>query len=215
MSDSGFGLHPLSGLGASATVKRDDGFSGPFYHCQVCGVLGEEAVILDSIEGAQFEPGERVSVQVTLRGRSIGFTATVTGRSDNPRAHYYLDFPIEFEDLELRKNSRVPALIPVRIVVSEDQAVTISRDPLLGILINVSHDGCAISTRTSLPEQIPLQIVLNLPGEPGEFRLDVTIVNRTTAEPVYVHGARFLSQTPQASFRAIDDWMTRTRELLV
>jgi hypothetical protein len=216
MSDSQFASHPLSDLGASATVKRDDGFSGPFYHCRVCGVLGDEAVILDAVAGTQFEPGDRVTVQATLRGRSIGFSTTILHRSERLRPHYYLTFPIEFEDLELRKTSRLPALIPVRIVLGEGHSIELPAEVAWqGILINVSQDGCAISTRTSLPEQKPLQIVLNLPGEPGEYRLDVTIVNRKTSDPVFVHGARFLRQSPEASFRAIDDWMNRTRELLV
>jgi hypothetical protein len=103
----------------------------------------------------------------------------------------------------------------VRIVLGENAEVVSADSSWQGILINVSHDGCAISTRESLPEQQPLQILLNLPGEPGEYRLDVTIVNRKNNDPVHVHGARFLRESPRASFQAIDDWLLRTRELLV
>jgi len=215
MSGSPFASHPLSGFGATATIKRDDAFSGPHFRCRVAGILGQHAVILDSIDGTDFQPGDSVAVQVTLRGRSIGFTSTVLHRSDHPLPHYYVGFPDEFEDLELRKNGRLPTLIPVRIVLGDDSKVIAATSSWQGMLINVSQDGCAISMKEALPVQKPLQIVLNLPGEPGEHRIDVTIVNRKNKEPVHVHGARFLRQGPCASFQAIDDWMTRARDFLV
>jgi hypothetical protein len=203
--------HPLFGLSAAATVKRDDGFSGPFYRCHVCGVLGEDAVLIENVEGTRFEQGERVSVQVTLRGRSIGFTSTVLCRSEKPRPHYFLSFPAEFEDLELRKSARVPALIPIRIVLGEEGVVVATDSGLDGVLINVSQDGCAFSTRASFPEQKNIQLLLNIPGEPGEYRLEVTVVNRKSSEPVYVHGAKFRRQSSESTVRAIDEWLARTK----
>jgi len=184
--------HPLHGLNVPVTVMRDDGNSGPHYHAMLCGTLGDHIAIMTGAEDAVFDRGESLIIQAHLRDRAIGFMASVVAVSDFPEPHYYLDFPPQFEESNLRKSTRVPTLIPVSIGLGE--GLNLAGEPHLtarGALINLSRTGCALSANRELQENESLQISLNLPGEPGAYRFDITVVSRLPGEDVPIHGARF------------------------
>ena len=187
-----FSDHPLHGLNVPVTVMRDDGTLGPLYRAMLCGTLGDNIAIMTGAEDAVFDRGESLVIQAHLRDQAIGFSVSVVAASDFPKPHYYLEFPLEFVELNLRKSTRVPTLIPVSIGLSE--GLTVEGEPDFtseGALINLSRTGCALSANRELRENETLQISLSLPGEPGEYRFDITVVNRLPGDDVPIHGARF------------------------
>jgi hypothetical protein len=202
--------HPLASLNAAATVKRDDGLSAPLFRARLCGTLAERVVILEGLEPLPFQVGERLVVQANLRGQAIGFVTTVIGQAERPSPHWFLNFPDGYEELELRKSARVPALIPVRIELGSGPPLLEVHEPVDGVLINVSQTGCALSSLRAFGPNQSLTLGLTLPGRPGEYRLAVTVVSRKDPLPLHVHGARFDSRAqPAEPLRALREWVAR------
>ena len=177
----------------------------------LCGTLGDHIAIMTGAEDAVFDRGESLIIQVHLRDQAIGLAASVVAASDFPVPHYYLDFPPEFEELNLRKSTRVPTLIPVNIGLGD--GLTLEEEPHLtveGALINLSGTGCALSANRELQENETLKICLNLPGEPGEYRFEITVVSRLPGKDVFLHGARFIGNPAQdETLKKLGQWLNR------
>lgn len=204
--------HPLWAINVAASLKRDDGVSGPMYRGHLCGTLAERVVILEGSEPLPFVQGDRVLVHTNLRGQAIGFVATVIGQENDPAPHYFLSFPDEYEELDLRKSARVPALLPVRIEMGGEPQVVQGQDGVEGVLINVSQSGCALASLEAFGPNANLTLSITLPGRPGEYRLDVTVVSRQDTLPLHVHGARFVPGTQaRESLRSLQDWIVHQR----
>lgn len=187
---------------------RDNGLSAPLYRGRLCGTLADQAVILECGDAPAFEVGERLVVHSHLRGQAIGFVASVIAVADRPVPHFYLSFPEDFEVLELRKAMRVPALIPVRIELGDEARLVESGGSDEGVIINVSRSGCALSSPNAFGPNQSITLRVTLPGQPGEYRLSVTVVTRKDTDSLHVHGARFQSgrQVPE-SLHALQSWL--------
>ena len=206
--------HPLSSINVAATVKRDDELSDPLFRGHLCGTLAGEAVILELTEAPSFQVGERLVIQTNLQGHAIGFVASVIGTAEKPTPHLYLSFPGDYEELELRKAARVPALIPVRIELGDEPRLLENGGAGEGLLINVSRSGCALSSLKAYGPNETITLCLTLPGRPGEYRLGVTVVNRHDTPSLHVHGGRFLPGLKMGeSLGALQDWVARQQSL--
>jgi hypothetical protein len=191
-------------------VKRDDGLSGPIFHGHLCGTLSDHVVILEGDTALPFEKGERILVHTNLRGQAIGFVSTVLSRASEPSPHFYLNVPDDYEEIELRRAARVPALIPVRIELGHEPQVTQGGDGVEGVLINLSRSGCAVSSLEAFGPNDELILNVTLPGQAGQYRLNITIVSHQDDDKVHVHGARFQpGDQVRESLRGLQEWIAR------
>ncbi|GAB6057798.1 flagellar brake protein [Desulfonatronum parangueonense] len=94
--------------------------------------------------------GNSMTVRFIKSGSVLGFATVIQHVSFSPFPLLFLEFPDRIESYNLRKDSRVSCLFPVKMAI---KGVTIQ-----GALLDISKSGCGIGIQGKESQKIPFEI---------------------------------------------------------
>ena len=173
------------------TVRRPDAEKGRRHEGMLYGAVGSQRLIVGGFKDTEFEVGEELNVWLRLGGQYIGFWATVKEKCEGPATLYFLSFPERVENsAELRGSERMPVFIPAKVKLSLAPDSPEERN-WEGVLLNLSREGCCLSSHEPLEPNTSCRLSFSLPGDEQRYVLEGRVVHHSERDAIYTHGVRF------------------------
>jgi len=182
---------------------------------QVVGTVNADRFIVCGVEAGAFDPGDILIVRMAVGNEVLGFLTHVLEVISAGTPMYLLATPDKVESLNLRKAERLSLFIPAEVQFSNREPDTKAMTALAllqGMMVNLSKDGCCLSTKRPLSLEQTVRLAFTLPGGRHVFRLGGK-VRRHLDNPrpgVFVQGVQFDRQTEQLPALAdLNQWITQ------
>ena len=134
-----------------------------------------------------FGVGERIILRMALGSELVGFTCNVLAKTDTPLM-YVVDFPDDFETIQLRKSGRVQAFFPAEISFrkeSPDAHILVTR------ILDISAGGCCFRSKTQIPAKSEVKISFTLPGDRQIQSVNAIVIVSEVVGKVFNNRATF------------------------
>ncbi|MCZ6474358.1 MAG: PilZ domain-containing protein [SAR324 cluster bacterium] len=142
------------------------------------GSIRGRCLMVGGFSGREFSVGEELLVRTSLESHIVGFWATVTDKLETMETIYLLSYPEHVEYLDWRKSPRINVFIPAEIELSSSAGSGEPYSKFHGVLLNLSGNGCRVSSQDELPETLHCNIKFSLPGSDESFQLSGDIVRK-------------------------------------
>lgn len=167
---------------------------------QVVGTVNGSRIIVSGIAAGALSPGEEVTVRMTVGGKVLGFQTQVQEASGVIAPLFLLAMPEKVESINPRKGERMNLFVPADVQYSQGKANGQSAVDLAlvqGRMLNLSREGCCLSTKRPLTLNQPIRLAFALPGARNTYRLPAQVLRHfgPPREGVFVQGVRFEKHT--------------------
>ena len=190
------------------TVRRPDAEKGKRHEGILYGAVGTQRLIVGGIKDTEFELGEELNVWLRLEGQNIGFWATVREKCEGLDTLYFFSFPERVENsAELRGSERMPVFIPATVKLSIAPNTPEEKN-WEGVLLNLSREGCCLSSHEKLEPNAKCKLSFSLPGDEHLYVLEGQVVRQSEREAIYTHGVRFERDSVHGPvIHHLSDWL--------
>ena len=180
------------------------------------GAVPGRYLIAGGFGGVEFKEGDELVVKTTIGGYVIGFWAKVEQRFDGKERLYLLSYPRQVEELNLRKAERLNVMIPVEMQLSGGAGSSFVHVKAEGFLLNLSGQGCLLSSERDWPEDMRCELKFSLPGERETFAVTGQVVRMNReGERVANFGVQFGEGAGNsAALVEIREWISGKRAFL-
>lgn len=166
---------------------------------------GNSIVVTTPVAGGRVQivrEGQRFNVRVLMGERVVGFVSQVIATAVKPYAHLHLQYPEEFEQIVVRKGSRVNAEIDVAVRNTTDENERESFHAAQ--IVDLSESGAKIASAVPLgvvDEMLHMRFVLMVGGSSEEITLlgdirgvsERSMANGSEGEVMHYFGVQFRS----------------------
>ena len=132
--------------------------------------------------GEAFEVGQELIVKTTIGGHVVGFWAKVEVCVAAAEEIYLISYPEQVERLDLRRSQRMNVFIPARVEIAAENGHSGKAMRFEGVLVNLSGEGCCLSSEGNLPDNLQCRLTFSLPGDDGSFLLTGNVTRTRVGE---------------------------------
>jgi PilZ domain len=161
----------------------------------VVGTVNGQRIILGGISATVLAPGEAVIVRMAVGSEVLGFHTLVAEACGTEMPLYLLEMPETVESINLRKGARLNVFVPADVQYSHGTPTNQSAADLAlvqGRMLNLSREGCCLSTKRPLTVNQPIRLAFSLPGGRSTYRVPAKVLRHLGArEGVFVQGVQF------------------------
>ncbi len=181
-------------------VERVEGSPQERLAGQVVGTVNGEHLIVSGIAAGALSAGDEVTVGMTVGGKVLRFRTQVQEASGMIAPLFLLAMPEQVESINPRKGERMNLFVAADVQYSHGQANGQSAADMSlvqGRVLNLSREGCCLSTKRPLTVDQPIRLAFALPGARNTYRLPAKVLRHLgpPREGVFVQGVRFEKQT--------------------
>lgn len=182
---------------------------------QVIGTVNGQRIVLCGVAASALVPGDEVVVRMAVGSSVLGFRTKVEEAFGTEITLHLLAMPEKIESLNLRKGQRMNLFVPADVQFSHgESAGSGARNLALlqGRMLNLSREGCCLSTRRPITVNQPIRLAFSLPGARTTYRLDAKVLRHlgTPQDGVFVQGVQFDKQTQHLPVLAdLQQWISQ------
>lgn len=182
---------------------------------QVIGAINGKRVILAGIPAGRLQPGEEVVVRLAAGSTVVGFQTRVQETYGTEDPLYLLAFPDNIESLNLRRGERMNLFVPAEVQYASAKADgphAADLALLQGRMLNLSREGCCLSTKRPLTVNQPIRLAFALPGARNSYRVEAKVLRHLgpPRDGVFVQGVQFEKQTQHLAVLAdLQQWIAQ------
>ena len=198
------------------SLQRGSDPDSPRLTGQVVGTIDSERIIVGGIGIGQLAGGDEVVARMVVGSEALGFrTQVMEVCAGGPSVLLLLAMPEQVETINLRKGERLNVFVPADVHYSRsgNDAESAGDVALLqGRMLNLSREGCCLSTKRPLSVNHPIRLAFALPGARHTYRLPAQVLRHmgTPREGVFVQGVQFEKQTEHLPVLAdLQQWITQ------
>ncbi len=180
----------------------------------VVGTVNGQRIILSGIGATTLTPGQGLIVRMAVGSEVLGFRTRVVEACGADVALYLLEMPEAVESINLRKGARLNVFVPADVQYSHGKPTNASTADvalLQGRMLNLSREGCCLSTKRPLTVDQPIRLAFSLPGGRNAYRVPGKVLRHLGArEGVFVQGVQFEKQQEHLPVLAdLHQWITQ------
>lgn len=197
------------------SLRRVEPHDAPPMTGLMVGKVSTERLILWGQKALDLRTGEEVIVQMAVRNQVLEFRTRVMETSSGGTDLILLAMPEKLDSLDLRRGTRLNVFIPAHVYyspspVAEPEAPHVSLIP--GRMVNLSHEGCCLSTKRPLAAELPIRVTFELPDARSTYRLAAQVKRHLgrAGDGVFVQGVQFDARTEHLSALAdLQQWISQ------
>jgi c-di-GMP-binding flagellar brake protein YcgR len=145
---------------------------------------------------AKLRDHNQVIVRYVHKGAVYGFRCTLLGLMNEPFRLIFLSYPDNIEVIKLRKNDRIPCMMPASVKLN---GVTFK-----GLVRDLSMEGCGMAFSTTSEDRLselslPIEAALSLQILGSQITVGGEVVNVRKYHGKVILGSRFKNLSSDAS----------------
>jgi hypothetical protein len=181
----------------------------------VIGAVTGQRIVLCGVAASALMPGDDVVVRMAVGSSVLGFRTRVEEAYGTQVTLHLLAMPEKVESLNLRKGQSMNLFVPADVQYSRGQPSGSGAQDLAllqGRMLNLSREGCCLSTKRPIAANQPIRLAFALPGARNTYRLDAKVLRHLGAprEGVFMQGVQFDKQTHHLPVLAdLQQWISQ------